>query len=227
MKLCKYCRSEIDEKAKVCPHCQRKQKSLLGTVGKAIAVFVFVIIFVPSCAGYMSKSSKPKNEQHQDVTINATTTATKEITTDNNSNKSEDSTEKVTEKTEEVSEPVTEDVNLVIYDNDGLKITYKGIEYGSFTTDIKLFIENNSGRNLTVASRDESVNGFMISGVMVCEIADGKKANKEMSFFTSDLKDSNINYEDIKDIEFKINYYNTDNWLDSIETGPLTIHFGD
>ena len=41
VKVCKYCRSEIDKKAKVCPHCQKKQGS-----GCGIIVFVFFIIFI-------------------------------------------------------------------------------------------------------------------------------------------------------------------------------------
>lgn len=31
-KLCKYCRSEIDKKARVCPHCQKKQGTGCGTL---------------------------------------------------------------------------------------------------------------------------------------------------------------------------------------------------
>ena len=30
MKTCKYCRMEIDSKAKICPHCRKKQKSGIG-----------------------------------------------------------------------------------------------------------------------------------------------------------------------------------------------------
>ncbi len=39
-KKCKYCCSEIDEKAKVCPFCQREQSS----VAKIIVGFLFSLV---------------------------------------------------------------------------------------------------------------------------------------------------------------------------------------
>ncbi len=32
MKKCKYCKSEIDEQAKICPNCRKKQKSSAGRI---------------------------------------------------------------------------------------------------------------------------------------------------------------------------------------------------
>lgn len=32
MKKCKYCKSEIDEQAKICPNCRKKQKSSVGRI---------------------------------------------------------------------------------------------------------------------------------------------------------------------------------------------------
>ncbi len=42
-KKCKYCREEIDKGAKVCPHCQKKQK---GKKWLIIAAVVFLIVLV-------------------------------------------------------------------------------------------------------------------------------------------------------------------------------------
>lgn len=40
MKKCKHCQSEIDDKAKICPNCKKKQ----GGVGKTILIVVGVIV---------------------------------------------------------------------------------------------------------------------------------------------------------------------------------------
>ena len=76
----------------------------------------------------------------------------------------------------------------VILDEKGVKVTAKSISYGGwFGPELKLLIENNSGKDLTFSSRDESVNGYMISGSMVAEIANGKKKNDSISFSEDDL----------------------------------------
>ncbi len=40
MKKCKHCQSEIDDKAKICPNCKKKQ----GSVGKTVLIVVGVIV---------------------------------------------------------------------------------------------------------------------------------------------------------------------------------------
>lgn len=42
MKTCKYCKSEIDDKAKICPNCRKKQSSK----GKFIAIVIVAIIII-------------------------------------------------------------------------------------------------------------------------------------------------------------------------------------
>ncbi|MBP5361925.1 MAG: zinc ribbon domain-containing protein [Ruminococcus sp.] len=54
IKICKYCRSEIDKKAKVCPHCQKKQGSGCGTV-----VFVGIVAAI-GLSIVVVKSVEPK-----------------------------------------------------------------------------------------------------------------------------------------------------------------------
>ncbi len=40
MKKCKHCQSEIDDKAKICPNCKKKQ----GSIGKTVLIIVGVIV---------------------------------------------------------------------------------------------------------------------------------------------------------------------------------------
>lgn len=44
MKKCRYCKSEIDQKAKVCPNCRKKQTNPL--VKFVIAVLIIIVIIV-------------------------------------------------------------------------------------------------------------------------------------------------------------------------------------
>ena len=46
-KQCKYCKQEIDAKAKICPHCRKKQKPS----GCLVAILVVVVLVVIAIAG--------------------------------------------------------------------------------------------------------------------------------------------------------------------------------
>ena len=43
MKKCKYCQTEIDDKAKICPNCKKSQGNKLGTIIGCIIIIVIVI----------------------------------------------------------------------------------------------------------------------------------------------------------------------------------------
>lgn len=52
-KSCKYCRSDIDSKAKICPVCKKKQSS----AGKVIFILLMIFIFFPAIVGACTKGS--------------------------------------------------------------------------------------------------------------------------------------------------------------------------
>jgi len=86
----------------------------------------------------------------------------------------------------------TEDVTIeemVLVDEAGVKITAKSLEADNlFGADLKLLIENNSGKNLTFQCRNSSVNGYMVETLRSVDVADGKKANDTLTFSSSDLE---------------------------------------
>ncbi len=53
MKKCRYCRSDIDKRATVCPHCQKKQS---GSSGCAVVLLIIIAIFIgiPFMQGFMN-----------------------------------------------------------------------------------------------------------------------------------------------------------------------------
>lgn len=64
MKKCKYCQSEIDNKAKICPNCRKKQ-GLPKWVIFLIVIFVFVVIIATTSGGKETKNDE--NNTIEDV----------------------------------------------------------------------------------------------------------------------------------------------------------------
>lgn len=52
MKKCKYCKSEIDKKAKICPNCKKKQKGKKAIIIISIMIVFIMAIVIDSNNGY-------------------------------------------------------------------------------------------------------------------------------------------------------------------------------
>lgn len=112
---------------------------------------------------------------------------------------------------------------LVLYDANGVKITYNGIETDMFgDINIKLLIENNTSSAILVQSRDTSVNGFMIDGFLSSEITAGKKANASLSLWKTYLDENEI--ESIEDLETVFIVMDNDTWDTLFYTDTIMIH---
>lgn len=145
-----------------------------------------VLLFNMTCTCAMCiPTSKPTN-------TSATQAQTEKATEFQTEKPTEIETEKPTEKaTEAPTEKPTEALKKqdnVIYDNNGIKITCLGTEEDIFGTNVKLHIENNSGKDYTFHVKDVSVNGYMVDPLFSCDVNDGKKANDELSFLQTSLK---------------------------------------
>ena len=80
-KICKYCKSEIDAKAKICPNCRKKQSGKLKWI--IIAIVVLAILGAISGGGDDSSSNSSSNSTKSttEVATEATTEATTEAAT--------------------------------------------------------------------------------------------------------------------------------------------------
>jgi len=116
-----------------------------------------------------------------------------------------------------------DDSGEVIYDENGVKIISKGIsEDGSLMGPaLYLYIENNSEQDITIQSRDTSINGFMVDPILSSEIVAGKKSIDTMVFLSSDLTDNGI--ETIDEIETSFHIFTTENWDTIVDTDPIVI----
>jgi len=111
----------------------------------------------------------------------------------------------------------------ILYDANGIKISYTGISrdtYGSLK--VKLYIENSSSKKYTVQARNTSINGTMIDPIFSCDIMPGKNAYDGLSLYESQLSAKNITA--INSIEGNFIIVNADNWQDGITTPAYTIN---
>lgn len=107
----------------------------------------------------------------------------------------------------------------ILVDEAGVKITAKSLDTDAlFGAELNLLIENDSGKDLTFQCRNASVNGYMVETMMSVDVVDGKKANDEITFMSSDLKLCDIST--IADMEFSFHIFTTEGWDTFLDT-PL------
>lgn len=99
----------------------------------------------------------------------------------------------------------------VIIDNGDCAFTVTKIEANGFWGfTLNVLCENKTDKTLMFSWNDVSVNGYMIDPFWSKEVAAGKKANAEISFFDTQLEQCNITSVD--EIVFTLSVYDSDNW---------------
>lgn len=109
---------------------------------------------------------------------------------------------------------------IVLVDEAGVKITAKSLDVDEFWgPEIKLLIENDSGKDLTFQCRNASVNGYMVETMMSVDVVNGKKANDCLIFMDSDLESCGI--DAIADMEFSFYIFDTTEWETYLDTTAI------
>lgn len=120
------------------------------------------------------------------------------------------------------SAPETTIEEAVLLDQGGIKITAKSFNAkGTFGPEIKLLIENDSAKSITVQSRNTSVNGYMVETMMSADVAAGKKANDSLTIMRSDLETAGIST--VADIEFSFHIFDSTTWDTIIDSDMVKI----
>ena len=192
-KKCKYCQSEIDKKAKVCPHCQKKQSNTLGNI---VAILVLVFIVIPFTKGFFSAMLRDTNKT-------ATTASTATLSDSGDSEASSDTAESETDA-------------LLLYEKDGIKVSYTGLDCNSDKVLIKLLVENDTDTPRLIQTRDTSINGFMVNDIFSCDIAAGKKSNDYIRVYKEELEKNSITA--VHDVEFYLSISNANDWRDCFDS---------
>ena len=114
------------------------------------------------------------------------------------------------------AETITEQVVL---DQAGIKITAKAIEKDGWDTGLKVMIENNTDKEITVQARDVCVNGCVIEHTFSSDVTAGMKANDFIRFSESGLERSGITT--IADISLKFHIFDGESWDDILDTDEM------
>ena len=102
--------------------------------------------------------------------------------------------------------------------------TWTGYEYDEYDLTFKVRIENTGDQPFTVQTRNESINGYMISAWMSADVLTGKIANSEFYFNVSDLSDNGIDpASGVETIELSFHIFNSDSWDTIVDTEAISI----
>lgn len=108
-----------------------------------------------------------------------------------------------------------------LYNEGGIKIVGKYVDENSlWGSSVLLYIENNSGEEVTIQADDLSVNGYMVTALFSSTVYDGKHALDKIALLSSDLEKNNI--ESIDTIELKFKMFDPETYKTIAETDPIS-----
>ena len=115
-------------------------------------------------------------------------------------------------------------IGELVYEGNDVRIILKDlIEDGFLGPSIELYIENNSDKNITVQTRDVSINGFMVTAMLSSDITPGKRIVDEISFMSSELEENDI--QKVEDVELIFHIFDSDSWDTIIDTEIIEMNF--
>lgn len=135
-------------------------------------------------------------------------------------------TEQAGEKVDQASnesaeEPEAPAEQVVLLNQNNLKITYTGIGEDFLGPQVNLLIENNSDQNYTVQTRGVSVNGFMVEPMFSEDVAPGKKSNCSIGFLSDDFSENGIT--EIENIELTFHVCDSETFQTIFDSSAINI----
>lgn len=188
--------------------------------GLSIAAIVvgtlMLIVSISIAASSSSDTSKDKKEISSDTSI-----TTDEISVEGSAEITEKNKNGIVVDEQPQGTPASID-EQVLFDQEGVKVS--AVEYvqgGIWGDGVKLLIENNTSKNLTVGCEALIVNDYMISDLFSCTIAAGKQAYETLDLYTSELNKAGIDNVGLVEAYFRV--YDADDWEDIFKTQCITI----
>lgn len=80
----------------------------------------------------------------------------------------------------------------ILYEQDGVKITVKGMEDSFVGKSLKFLVENGTDKNIAIACDNFIVNGITMDGYMYIDVAANKKANGTLDLYSENLEECGI-----------------------------------
>ena len=127
-----------------------------------------------------------------------------------------------TSQEEKEEEPAITIEEQVLLDQDGIVVTAKEYVADSIWGDgIKLLVENNGDKTVTVSCNALIVNNFMISDLFVAEVAPGKKSNETLNLSSTELKAAGI--DTVGQVEIYFHVYDSETYDGIFDSDCVTI----
>lgn len=122
---------------------------------------------------------------------------------------------------ETAEEPEAPAEQVVLLDQNNLKITFTGIGEDLLGPQVKLLIENNSDQNYTVQTQGVSVNGFMMEPLFSEDVAPGKKSNCSIDFLADEFSENGIT--EITNIELTFHVCDSETFQTIFDSSAINI----
>ena len=132
-------------------------------------------------------------------TTEHTTVKTTEATTEATTKKETESEISETSKPENAGA-------LVLYDDNGVKITHKKTGEMSNCLAIEVEIENNTDQDLVIQTKDFNVNDYMTRAAFSADVLAGKKAVERIRIMDEELQKNGMERSDIQKVEFRFTF---------------------
>jgi hypothetical protein len=118
-----------------------------------------------------------------------------------------------------------DDSGDLAYQGNNVKVVVKGLaeDDSILGPSVVVYIENSSDKDITVQTRDVSINGFMVSAIFSSEVTVGKHAVDTIAFLSSDLEENEITK--IEDVELSFHIFESDGWDTIVDTDVVKITF--
>lgn len=122
-------------------------------------------------------------------------------------------------------EQPVDDSGDVLYDANGIKIVCKGLKQDIiWDGTVVFYMENNSGKAVSIYAENVSVNGFMQDVGLWSDLRPNTKLIDGMSMI--DLSDIEIeSIDQIENIEFNLRVVDANTWEDIVTTDAMTLTF--
>lgn len=127
-----------------------------------------------------------------------------------------------TQAGKEEKEPAITIEEQVLLDKEGIVVTAKEYVVDSIWGEgVKLLVENNGDKTVTVSCNAVIVNNFMLSDLFVEEIAPGKKSNETLYLSGSELKAAGI--EKVGQVEIYFHVYDSESYEGIFDSDCVTV----
>lgn len=114
----------------------------------------------------------------------------------------------------------------VVYDENNIKVTVEEMTYEEYYgPTLSFLVENSSDKDITLSSKNVSVNNIVFSAYMYADVNAGKKSYEEMSFYESDLTAYGIT--EIGTVEFQFDIYEQETYEDIDDSDVIKLVIND